>query len=45
MKSGGSHKGAAASFAGSYEKPFPAVAEISGHLAFYPDRVDRIEQV
>lgn len=28
----------------SYEKPFPAVAEIAGHLAFYPDRVDRIEQ-
>ncbi len=28
----------------SYEKPFPAVAEIAGHLAFYPNRVDRIEQ-
>jgi uncharacterized protein (DUF427 family) len=28
----------------SYEKPFPALAEIAGHLAFYPDRVDRIEQ-
>lgn len=27
----------------SYETPFPAVAEISGHLAFYPDRVDSIE--
>src|ERR1700677_223217 len=23
----------------SYEVPFPAVAEITGHLAFYPDRV------
>jgi uncharacterized protein (DUF427 family) len=23
----------------SYEAPFPAVAEIAGHLAFYPDRV------
>lgn len=27
----------------SYETPFPAVAEIAGHLAFYPQRVDRIE--
>jgi len=27
----------------SYEAPFPAVTEISGHLAFYPQRVDRIE--
>lgn len=22
-----------------YEQPYPAVAEIAGHLAFYPDRV------
>jgi uncharacterized protein (DUF427 family) len=29
----------------SYEAPFPAMAEIAGHLAFYPDRVDRIEEV
>lgn len=29
----------------SYEDPFPAVAEIAGHLAFYPDRVDAIEEV
>ena len=28
----------------SYETPFPAMAEISGHLAFYPDKV-RIEEV
>lgn len=28
----------------SYEQPFPAMAEISGHLAFYPDRVT-IEEV
>ncbi len=28
----------------SYETPFPAVAAIAGHLAFYPNRVDRIEQ-
>ena len=28
----------------SYEQPFPAVAEIAGHLAFYPDRVDAIEE-
>ena len=26
----------------SYEAPFPAVAGIAGHLAFYPDRVDAI---
>ena len=28
----------------SYEQPFAAVAQIAGHLAFYPNRVDRIEQ-
>jgi uncharacterized protein (DUF427 family) len=28
----------------SYEQPFPAMAEIAGHLAFYPHRVDRIEE-
>jgi uncharacterized protein (DUF427 family) len=27
----------------SYEQPFPAVADIKGRLAFYPDRVDSIE--
>ena len=27
----------------SYEHPFPAVAQIEGHLAFYADRVDSIE--
>lgn len=27
----------------SYESPYPAVAAIRGHLAFYPDRVDAIE--
>lgn len=27
----------------SYDAPFPAVAEIAGHVAFYPDRVDAIE--
>jgi uncharacterized protein (DUF427 family) len=27
----------------SYEAPYPAVAEIRDHLAFYPDRVDAIE--
>ena len=27
----------------SYETPFPAVAEIREHLAFYPNRVDAIE--
>jgi uncharacterized protein (DUF427 family) len=28
----------------TYEAPFPAVAEIAGHLAFYPNRVDAIEE-
>jgi uncharacterized protein (DUF427 family) len=28
----------------SYESPFAAVAAIKDHLAFYPDRVDGIEQ-
>jgi uncharacterized protein (DUF427 family) len=28
----------------SYEDPFDQVAEIKGHLAFYPDRVDAIER-
>ncbi len=28
----------------SYEQPFPAMAEIAGYLAFYPGRVDAIEQ-
>ena len=27
----------------SYEEPYPAVAAIKGHLAFYPERVDSIE--
>jgi uncharacterized protein (DUF427 family) len=28
----------------TYETPYPAMAEISGHLAFYPDKV-KIEEV
>jgi uncharacterized protein (DUF427 family) len=28
----------------TYESPHRAVAEIAGHLAFYPDRVDAIEE-
>ena len=28
----------------TYENPFPAMSEISGHLAFYPDKV-KIEEV
>ena len=28
----------------SYEKPFPAMAEIAGYVAFYPNRVDKIEE-
>ena len=27
----------------TYETPFPAVRQIAGHLAFYPQRVDSIE--
>jgi len=29
----------------SYEAPFPAVAAIRGHVAFYPSRVDTIEEI
>jgi uncharacterized protein (DUF427 family) len=28
----------------SYEQPYPAMAEIAGHLAFYRNRVDGIEE-
>ncbi|HEX3862626.1 MAG TPA: DUF427 domain-containing protein [Stellaceae bacterium] len=28
----------------SYEAPYPAVAAVKDHLAFYPDRVDAIEE-
>ena len=28
----------------SYEQPFPAMAEIAGYLAFYLNRVDKIEE-
>ncbi len=29
----------------TYEQPYDAVAQIRGHVAFYPDRVDSIEFV
>ena len=29
----------------TYETPKPEVAAIAGHLAFYPDRVDAIEEL
>jgi uncharacterized protein (DUF427 family) len=29
----------------SYETPFPAVSGIAGHLAFYADKVDAIEEL
>ena len=29
----------------SYEAPFPAMAEIAGHVAFYPEKVDAIEEL
>ncbi len=28
----------------TYEEPFPAVEQIRGHVAFYPDRVDEIAE-
>jgi uncharacterized protein (DUF427 family) len=28
----------------SYERPFPAMADIAGYVAFYPGRVDKIEE-
>jgi uncharacterized protein (DUF427 family) len=28
----------------TYEAPYPAMAQIKEHLAFHPDRVDRIEE-
>jgi len=28
----------------TYEDPYPAVAQIKGHIAFYPDRVDEIAE-
>jgi uncharacterized protein (DUF427 family) len=38
---GGEH---AANAVWTYEAPYDAVATIKDHLAFYPDRVDAIEQ-
>src|SRR5947199_8278737 len=29
----------------TYEDPYPAVAAIKGHLAFYPDRLDRTQEL
>lgn len=40
LTAGGATRPAAA---WSYENPFPAVARIRGHVAFYPERVDAIE--
>jgi len=28
----------------TYESPYPAVAQIKGHVAFYPDRVDEVAE-
>jgi uncharacterized protein (DUF427 family) len=28
----------------SYQQPYPAMAAIKDHVAFYPDRVDKIEE-
>ena len=33
-----------ANAAWTYEDPYAAVAQIDGHIAFYPDRVDTIEE-
>ncbi|WP_136618625.1 MULTISPECIES: DUF427 domain-containing protein [Mesorhizobium] len=40
------YKGDASYFSipAGYETPFPAMAEIKGYVAFYPDRVDAIEE-
>jgi uncharacterized protein (DUF427 family) len=29
----------------SYEQPYPAMAAIKDHVAFYPNRVDKIEEI
>lgn len=29
----------------TYEAPYPAVSQIAGYVAFYPTRVDKIEQL
>src|SRR4051812_37976800 len=29
----------------SYQAPYPAMAQIAGYLAFYPNRVDAIEEL
>ena len=29
----------------TYEAPYDAVAAIKDHVAFYPDRIDRIEEM
>ncbi len=29
----------------SYERPYPAMAEIAGFLAFYANRIDKIEEI
>ncbi len=29
----------------AYESPFPAVGRIAGHVAFYPQKVDAIEEL
>lgn len=36
---------AAKNAAWTYEEPYPAVPAIKGYLAFYPERVDRIEEL
>ena len=28
----------------TYEQPFPGVTQIAGYMAFYPNRVDAIDQ-
>lgn len=37
--------GSSENAAWSYEQPLSDVAEIAGHLAFYPDRVERIDEL
>lgn len=35
-------QGGAADLIWTYEQPYPAVAEIGDHVAFYPNKVDKI---
>lgn len=44
VKAADGGRGAAENAVWTYEEPFPTVAAIKGHLAFYPDRVEVTEE-